>query len=640
MEKRIRRGASQKRIKKSSNAEWDWQQTFDGSRDGICLLDSNQKILRCNRTMIEILKKKPEDILGKQCHKVIHGTSGLIADCPVERMKRTLRRESMELEINGRWYDVSVDPILYRGTTLRGIVHSIRDITESIRAREALARSEEKYRTLAESSPEMIYVIGVDGIVQYVNTAATKMFRAEADRVIGKRLDELYSPQVASRHLETVRRVIKTEKPLLSELLERFPGGSRWIDSRLSPIRDEKGAIVGVLGLSEDITQRKRMEEELLRAQKIDALGVMAGGIAHDFNNLLAGVFGFLDLARVSMTPGDPAIGYLDKAFIAFGRAKALSRQLLTFSKGGAPVKKPLTIADILSECCNLSMSGSNVRCFFSIPEDLSVIEADEYQLSQVFSNILINARQAMPEGGSVNIIAENRSLSENHELPLPPGDYVTVSIKDEGIGIPDKIVDRIFDPFFTTKQQGSGLGLAISYSIVKRHGGHIQARSVVGVGTTFTVWLPSSNKPLPSEGPPIAESSLRGTGRILVMDDEPTIREMISYLLQTFGYTVHTASDGQDVIEKYRDALETGNPFDLVLLDLTVPGGMGGEKAIAELRKIDPGVAACVTSGYADSAMLSDPSTYGFLAMIAKPYRANDLLTTVKDALEKKKKT
>ena len=611
MEKRIRRGAKQKRIKKSLKAEWDWQQTFDGSRDGICLLDNNQKILRCNRTMMEILNKKPEDIIGKKCYKVIHGASEPIADCPVERMKRTLSRESMELQIDGRWYDVSVDPILYRGTTLRGIIHSMRDITEGIRAREALARSEEKYRTLAESSPEMIYLIGANGVVQYVNTAATKMFRAEADRVIGKHLNELYPPQVASRHLEAIRRVIKTAQPLLSELLERFPGGSRWIDARLSPIRDEKGTIVGVLGLSEDITQRKRMEEELLRAQKIDALGVMAGGIAHDFNNLLAGVFGFLDLARVSMTPGDPAIDYLDKAFIAFDRAKALSRQLLTFSKGGAPVKKPLAIADILSECCNLSMSGSNVRCFFSIAENLSVVEADEYQLSQVFSNILINARQAMPEGGSVNIIAENRSLAGNHDLPLPAGEYVAVSIKDEGVGIPEKILDRIFDPFFTTKQQGSGLGLAISYSIVKRHGGRIQARSTIGVGTTFIVLLPSSDKPLPSEGPAIDEASLRGTGRILVMDDEPAIREMISYLLQTFGYTVSTASDGKDVIEKYRDAFEAGNPFDLVLLDLTVPGGMGGEKAIAELRKIDPRVAACVTSGYADSDMLYYPSTY-----------------------------
>jgi PAS domain S-box-containing protein len=870
-------------------ARHEWQQTFDGSRDGICLLAPDQKILRCNHTMSGIFKKPLEEIVGKHCYDVVHGTKEPIAGCPVSRMTKSLRRESMELRIDGRWFEVSVDPILDDTKKLRGIVHSLRDITERITSREELARSEEKYRTLAESSPEMVYLIDRDGFVQYVNSSGSKMFHVPADRIAGRHLKDLYPAPVAAKHLAAIDRIIKTGKSISSEMQEPFPGGMCWIDARLSPVRDGSGEIVGVLGLSQDITERKRLEqelkssvelyhdlvetaqdliwqcdaegrytylnpawesvfgykveemlgrkftdfqsekqtqrdmlefsqlmhagmtmgyetvhrakdgrdihlvfnakyikddngalvgtrgtaydiserkkaeqalrqsevrfrslfsnmaegvalheiivdkngvpvnyrivdfnqqyekilgvkrenmigklateaygtaeppyllefctpgltgipahletyfqpmdkyfdisiapwgemgfatiftdsthrkkleEELLRKQKIEALSVLAGGIAHDFNNLLAGVFGFMDLARETMRPGDPAVGYLGKAFIAFDRAKALSRQLLTFSKGGSPVKKPLMVADLLRECCNLSLSGSNVRCAFSLQDRISVIEADQHQLSQVFSNIMINARQAMPDGGTLTISVENQSLSGSHGIPLPQGTYVRISFKDEGVGIPEKILDKIFDPFFTTKQQGSGLGLAISYSIIKRHGGHIEAASQPGAGSTFTIWLPASDKAVASDSGTLDETSLKGTARILVMDDEPGIRDMATHMLKTYGYSVVTVADGKEAIEKYRSALAAKTPFDLVILDLTVPGGMGGQKAIKELKKVDPHVTACVTSGYADNEILSDPVAHGFVAMIAKPYRTVDLLKTVKDALGKR---
>jgi PAS domain S-box-containing protein len=1136
-------------------AEREWQQTFDGSRDGICLLDPDQKIIRCNRAMTDLIGKTRDKINGKHCYEVVHGTSAPIKGCPVERMKQSLRRETMELQINARCFEVSADPILDENGGLCGIVHSIRDITERILSREELARSEEKYRALAESSPEMIYLVDKDGIVQYINTASAKMFHAPAERIMGKPLTAFFPGPVAAKHLAAIKGVIKTGKPLAAEMIEPFPGGMCWIDVRLTPVRDGSGAIIGVLGLSqdiserkrieqelkksielyhdlvetaqdliwqcdaegrytylnpawetvfgykveemlgkkftdfmsaeqgqkdmreysrllnagmtmgyetvhrakdgreinlvfnakyirdenrtvvgtrgtayditerkrvmqalseseqkyralieqntqgvalideqgiiiewnkslrritgigseaavgkpiweiqlrltslsghkkadqeaflktmtleatrtgiarifdepqemsivvagtvrhvqqtifpiktnkgfrlgciiqditqkkaaeealaesekrlhslfsnmaegvalheivfdpegkpvnyrivdgnlqyekilgikredacgklatevygtaappylvefttpgltgiassfetyfapmdkhfdisiapwgkngfatiftdishrkqseaaliaekeraqqyldiagvmfvaldtqgivtlinqkgcvildskedeivgknwfdtfvpaavknevkavfakmmagnilpveyfenevvtgkgelrtiawhnailkdhlgaimgslssgEDITHRKKMEDELVRKQKFDALSVLAGGIAHDFNNLLAGVFGFMDLARESMKPGDPAVGYLGKAFIAFERAKALSRQLLTFSKGGVPIKKPLRIADLLRECSSLSLSGSNIKCVLSLPEDRIFVDADEHQLSQVFSNIMINARQAMPDGGTLSIAVETKTVGENEAAPVPPGRFAMTRIKDDGIGIPDTIINKIFDPFFSTKQQGSGLGLAICYSIIKRHGGHIGVTSKPGEGATFDVWLPVSEQTPLLESAGTERSSLKGSGRILVMDDEPSIRDLAIHMLKTSGYSVVTVSDGSEAIEKYRTAFTSGKPFDLVILDLTVPGGMGGDKAIKELLKIDPNVVACVSSGYADNAILSDPAAYGFSAMIAKPYSMTELLKTVKQALGKK---
>ncbi|MBN1127747.1 MAG: PAS domain S-box protein, partial [Chitinispirillaceae bacterium] len=694
----------------------------------------------------------------------VHGTSAPVKGCPVGRMKKSLRREVMELRVDGRWFEISADPILDNEGGLSGIVHSVRDITERIVMNEQLRRSEEKYRALAESSPEMIYLIDQAGTVLYVNSAAAKMFHAPADRIVGKNLSDIYPAPVAARHLAAINGVIRTGKPLAVEMIETFPGGMCWIDARLAPVREESGAIIGVLGLSQDISERKKMEtdlrngeerlsslfsnmaegvalheiildenerpvnyrivdcnrryeeilgikredacgrlatevygtpeppyllefcmpgitgepshletyfppmnkhfdisiapwgkngfatiftdvtnqkkmeEELLRNQKMDALGVLAGGIAHDFNNLLAGMFGFMDLARESLKPGDPAVEYLCKAFLAFDRTKNLSRQLLTFSKGGMPMKHPIRLPELLHECCGFSLSGSNVRCVFSLPGGLAIVDADEHQVSQVFSNIMINARQAMPDGGCLFISGENRIISAEDGIPLPEGPYVSIAIKDEGIGIPENVIDRIFDPFFTTKQQGSGLGLAIYYSIIKKHGGHISVDSSPGFGTTFTVWLPASGEAAPPDGNDHDAASLKGTENILVMDDEPNIREMASSILSSSGYSVVTAADGREAAEKYRSAMTSGKPFDLVILDLTVPGGMGGEKAIEEIMKVDPDVIACVTSGYADNTILSDPASFGFTAMIAKPYRSVELLRTVKESLGKRR--
>jgi PAS domain S-box-containing protein len=622
-----------------SNENETWKATFDGINDGICILSPDQRIIRCNRYFTGLFGLHTEAIIGRPCYEVMHKTAYPVLGCPVEKMKRTLRRETMELSIGDRWFVVTADPILDDAGTLMEILHIVRDITENKLVEKELRESEERFRRIFDQGPLAIAMVDRSYRFTKVNSAFCDMLGYTEKELLALSFKDITHPEHINTDIANTERLARNEISFY-QTDKRYimkNGQHRWGALMLSVLRDDEGKFLHYLVMIKDITEQKKMEVELLRTQKLESLGVLAGGIAHDFNNLLAGVFGFMDLARDSLDPGAPAATYLRSAFLAFEKAKALSRQLLTFSKGGAPVKLPVKVDGLLRECCTLAMSGSNVKCSFTIPADLAIVEADENQLSQVFSNILINAREAMPDGGTVAVCAENLSLNADDGRMVSGGDYVAVEIKDEGVGIPDKIIGRIFDPFFSTKKQGSGLGLATSYSIVNRHGGRIEASSTPGAGTTMTVLLPASAKPAAPAGVvPGADddTGLRGSGRVLVMDDEQGIRELAIAVLSRAGYSVVTASDGAQAIELYRNARNAGDPFGLVILDLTVPGGMGGEKTIIELRKIDPGVVAIVSSGYADSELLIDPATHGFAGMISKPYRANDLISVVKKSI------
>jgi two-component system, cell cycle sensor histidine kinase and response regulator CckA len=618
----------------------DWQVTFDGINDGICFLSADQKILRCNRYLTELLKKPASELIGRYCFEVVHKTTCPVEGCPVAKTKRTLRRENMDLQMGERWYHVTADPILDGSGALEGILHIVRDITETWKIKEVLRESEERFRRVFNQGPVAIAILNRDFQFTEVNPAFCTMLGFSEQEFLKRTFIDITHPEHLEADLDNVARLVRGESPFYQTEKRYVAKNGRiiWGSITLSVMRDNEGKFLHFLAIIKDITDRKKTEDEVLRSQKLEALGVLAGGIAHDFNNLLAGVFGFLDLARESIDPGHRAAGYLRNAFLAFERAKALSRQLLTFAKGGAPVTYPVSVDGILRESCNLAMSGSNVNCTFALEENLAVVEADENQLSQAFSNILINARQAMPGGGTVAVSAENRTLKEKSGIPLPKGEYVAIVIRDEGIGIPENIIGRIFDPFFSTKQQGSGLGLATTYSIIKRHGGHIEAASAPGKGTVITILLPASARAIPASDA-VAEdilALLRGSGRVLVMDDEKDIRDITAKVLTEAGYTVVAVPEGRIAVERYREAFAAREPFSLVILDLTVPGGMGGEKAIAELQKIDPGVVAVVSSGYSENAILNDPNAYGFAGKIAKPYRTLELLRVVKKTLGK----
>jgi two-component system, cell cycle sensor histidine kinase and response regulator CckA len=394
----------------------------------------------------------------------------------------------------------------------------------------------------------------------------------------------------------------------------------------------------GILGYLRDIGDRRRLEEELFKASKLESLGILAGGIAHDFNNIMTAIMGNISLARMTTKPDDPSFKRLTGAEQAVHRAKDLTQQLLTFSKGGAPVKRTTGIAHILEDSTNFTLTGSNVRCFFSLPTDLMSVDVDEGQVSQVIQNLVINAKEAMPMGGTIEVRAENAIIEHDQgpEDVLPgKGAYIKVSITDQGIGIPEEYIGKIFDPFFSTKQKGSGLGLATSYSIIKKHGGYIQAKSHLGIGTTFTIYLPATRKsgPAPVDEKPALSM---GKGRILLMDDEEIVRDTIGEMLTCLGYETGFAKDGVEAIDLYVEARKNGAPFDMVILDLTIPGGMGGEEAMEELLEIDPDIKAVVSSGYANNRVMSDFSRYGFVNVISKPYRIEELSVTIAKVMEK----
>ena len=382
-----------------------------------------------------------------------------------------------------------------------------------------------------------------------------------------------------------------------------------------------------VQAILRDISERKKMEEEQLLLSKLESLGLLAGGIAHDFNNILTAILGNISLARLDAQPGrgieDNSLKRLEEAERACQRAQALAGQLLSFAKGGLPIKKATSAAALIKESINLALSGSKARSKLSLPEDLWFMEVDEGQISQVLNNLLINADQAMPGGGIITVLAGNVTVGD--EFPLAKGDYVKITVSDQGIGIPHNFLGKIFDPYFTTKQKGSGLGLATSYSIIRNHAGNITVESKIGAGTSFQVYLPAVQATdLPQEKP-AAEPS-RGQGRILVMDDDEMVRELLIIMLQKLGYEASCAEDGAEAIKIYREALAESQPFTAAIFDLTVPGGMGGKEAIRQLLAVDPQIKAIVSSGYSDDPIMANFKTYGFQGVITKPYRIAEL--------------
>jgi len=369
--------------------------------------------------------------------------------------------------------------------------------------------------------------------------------------------------------------------------------------------------------LRAEIAQREQIEEELLRARKLESLGVLAGGIAHDFNNFLTVIQGNIELSKARLDPAEPVQKILEESASACRRAALLSSQLLTFAKGGAPVRRVVSVDTLVMDAVQLSRAGAQISIDVHVAEDLRRVRVDPGQIGQVLHNILLNARQAMPQGGTIDVRAENI-------VPDSPdaGAWARISIRDHGRGIPAEVLPRIFDPYFTTKPGGRGLGLATAYSIVAKHGGRISVESKPGEGTVFTVDLPASQETPAPEAPTVSHVQT-GTERILVMDDEEALRHLLKAVLTELGYEVQTARDGAEAIALYEGARAAGKAFDAVLLDLTVSGGMGGLEAAAGLKELDPSAKLIVSSGYSDAPVISDYARYGFDAVIPKPWTA-----------------
>jgi len=491
-----------------------------------------------------------------------------------------------------------------------------------------LRESEENYRLLVANLPAVVFTGYDDCSVDFYDDKIEALTGYTRKEFSSRRLNwrEVILPEDWPGARQAFIQALKGDKTYVREYRIRTQSGDiLWIQERSQITLRADGGITCVRGMFFDISERKRLDEERLKLDKLESLGILAGGLAHDFNNLLTAMLGNVNLA--TLTPGLPesVLVPLSGAEQACLRAQALSQQLLTFARGGAPLKQVAALIPLIREAANLALAGSHCRAELSLPEDLWPAEVDPGQLSQVLHNILINADQAMPGGGALAVAAENVVLAEKTDLPLPSGPYVKISISDQGTGIDPKYLGKIFDPYFSTKQKGSGLGLATAFSIVKKHWGHLMAASTLGAGATFTLYLPAASQP-PAPEPETKATPTTGQGKILVMDDEPLVREIAGRMLKHLGYEVEDAPDGAAALEKYRQAQTEGRSFDAVILDLTVPGGLGGKETLEKLRRLDPQVKAIVSSGYADNLIMTRFAEYDFQGVIKKPYRVKDV--------------
>ena len=473
-----------------------------------------------------------------------------------------------------------------------GVILNIRDVTERREAEKALEEEKERLAVTLRSIGDGVVAMDGKGVIRLFNEEAQRLTGWSVSEALGKPAREVLHIQPVNRngaHLDLADAVLtsgRVEPSRGDAFVVSMEGVSTPISSSAAPITDERGKAIGAILILRDVTQRRKYETELQKMDKLESVGVLAGGIAHDFNNILTGVLGSISLAKLYGQDNGKIVAKLQEAERACLTARELTQQLLTFARGGAPVKESASLAELLRECVGFVLSGSKVKCEYSVPQDLMPAEVDPSQIRQVIQNLVINATQAMPRGGILFISARNVNVEEKDSLPLAPGQYVEMSIRDQGEGIPPEDIPNIFDPYFTTKQGGSGLGLATAYSIVKKHDGHIGVESVVGVGTNFTIYLPASDsRPVSRENQP--QELDRGQGRVLLMDDEEVVRDVTGEILDYFGFTVTTVADGAEAVAAYKDAMDKGEPFKIVIMDLTVPGGMGGKQAMEKILEL-----------------------------------------------------
>lgn len=521
---------------------------------------------------------------------------------------------------------------------LQAVANILADAIGRRQIEDALQKSEENFRSLAENANDGILISTGQGAHVYANRRAAEIAGYTIDELLGLTIKDLAHPNEFPKIIERFKKRVagKSAPSQYETAIVRKDGKDVPVEITASRTiwKDQPASLV----IMRDATERKRFEAEMLKAGKLESLGVLAGGIAHDYNNILTAIMANISLVKTYTHPGDLVYERLTEAEKATLRARDLTHQLMTFAKGGLPVKKTMSIARLIKDSAALALSGTNIKYVLSVPEDTWPVEADEGQLTQVFNNLLINAAQAMPDSGTVHVACENvmvEGKGEKKDAGRQNGRYVKVSVRDHGVGIPAEHLSKIFDPYFTTKKKGNGLGLATAYSIVKNHNGYISVESAVGAGSAFDVHLPASLNAGPEEAE-ADESHYVGAGRILIMDDEEIIRAAAGSMLKRIGYEVDFAGNGKEAIEMYQKAKELQKPFDAVIMDLTIPGGMGGEEAIRGLLAINPKVKAVVSSGYHSNPVMADYKRHGFCAVLAKPYRIAELSRVLYNVLKK----
>jgi PAS domain S-box-containing protein len=666
----IIRDEREKALKSFKEADEKYKTLVENAHEGI-LMVIDEKIVYANRSMVSMTGFSSEDFLNR-------GLGDFFPDTPMGRDLVLARyRERMNGNVVVPQYEaemltardevidviISASPITVQDR--RGIVAIITDISELKRAHEvitsqfheiqsqceevesvnselkkahremavaneSLSRETEKLSITLKSIGEGVITMDTNGVIDIMNSAAERITGYSHDEARGRRIGEVLVIETSrGRSLEGLAEDFAAARKLLSSekdiVVTDKQGARKFILPILSEIRDSADEVIGAILVLNDITQRKKLEDEILKTSKIESLGVFAGGIAHDFNNLLTAIVGNISLVMLDMDRRDRHYKYLSDAEKMTGRAADLTRQLLTFSRGGAPVKKTASGRDLLSDTVEFVLSGSSVKADMDLAPDLWNAEIDEGQISQVIQNLILNAIQAMPGGGAIHVTAENVSGARG-------ADFIRIVISDEGPGIPPDNIAKIFDPFFTTKPGGNGLGLSICYSIIRKHEGHINVLPDRHGGAAFEVLLPASNKtPQPVKKEAV---TMQFSARALFMDDEVIIQDVGKRMLARLGLDVEIARDGAEAIEKFGKAREKGRPFDLIIMDLTIPGGMGGRDATARIRESDSDVLIVASSGYFNDPVMAHYADYGFNAVISKPYSLEQMAELIQGLL------
>ncbi len=618
-------------------SEEKYRNLVERANDGIVILqDFIVKYL--NTRMAEMGGYTYDEVINTPFIKYVHPD---YRDLIISRYKARIEGkdvpsiyEAVLITKDGRelYAEINAGKIIYYGNPADLII--IRDISERKQKEQALAIEKEKLQVTLNSIGDGVIATDIEGKIILINKVAESLTGWSRNEALGKPLNNVLYIKNFNDHTQNENMIESTFRSETSYFIDKAilvhkDGSTKVISDSISPIYDSEGNVTGFVLVFRDITEKLKIESELAKAQRIESIGVLAGGIAHDFNNILTAIMGNISLARMYINPKDKIYERLIEAENASERAKRLAQRLLTFSSGGAPIMKTIAMEQILRDSVDFALSGSNIKCEYYIAEDLWLVDIDESQISQAINNIVVNACQAMPDGGNIKLSAENIAIESKDSVLLRTGKYIKISIEDFGCGIPEDILPKIFDPYFTTKKDCSGLGLAIAYSIIRRHGGNIEVLSTPGKGTVFHIYLPVS----PANAVKIKYSetiTARNKGKVLIMDDEKMIRDITSKILEINGYEVATANDGLQAIDLYKKAMESGKPFNAVILDLTVPGGMGGRETIERLLDIDPNVKAIVSSGYSNDPVIENFRQIGFKDFIYKPYSSKELVSVI----------
>jgi len=592
--------------------------------DPVCLVSPELVIVKANRAACAFFHCEEGALAGVRMDVVVSDRSvlkglrdllaGTASEGAVANVETRLITKSGPVDVL-----FSAWPVSAAGGGPGGVIFTVRDISVLKRKERELRESREDYQAIVEKSETGIVVVDHDGVVRYINPSGERLLWRKADEIVGTVFG---LPIVTDTSIEI--KIQRGDKGI--GIAEMRAVETMWGNQR------------AYLTHLHDITEQRKIEAELLRSQKLESVGALAGGIAHDFNNLLTGILGNISLARHALKRSDSATAAdrLAEAEKAVERSQGLTRQLLTFSTGGSPVKDTVFIGETVRKTAEFALSGSKARCRYEIDPDLWPVDADEGQISQAVNNVVINADQAMPEGGLMMLIAENAALEPDNAAGVEPGRYVRISVEDTGCGISESYIHSIFDPYFTTKDKGSGLGLATAYAIIKNHGGRITVKSTPGAGSTFYIFIPASGNAMAVDDKETA-AAIPGNVRVLALDDEEIIRDVLKEIFSALGCSAEFACEGAQAVELDRAAKASGAPFDLVIMDLTIPGGMGGREAAKRLLEIDPQARLIVSSGYSSDPIMANFRDYGFCGVVSKPYRISDIGRVVKGALAAK---